>query len=186
MMRATQPGRTDGAHADRPPGESRLGPTIMTGVLLGIGIAGFIDESVFHQLLQWHNFYWATDQGGRILSDGLFHVASTLILLWGTLRVWRDRASAAPPRSRALLGGILIGAGGFNTYDGVVQHVMLHLHLVNEHVCAVPLDPNNSILSCRADIPYEVVWIAVGGAILLAGIVVARQARSRRVTLPPV
>ena len=183
-MGATRTGRSGGSRAALPQGEPRLGPAIVTGVLLGIGIAGFIDESVFHQLLQWHNFYWATDQGGRILSDGIFHVVTTLILLWGALRLWRDRASATLLRSRAILGGILIGAGGFNTYDGVVQHVMLHLHLVNERVCSSPMNPNNSVLSCRADLPYEVVWIAVGGAILVTGIVVARQALSRRVALP--
>lgn len=166
--------RVDSKRVDR-----RLGPAIVTGVLLGIGIAGFVDESIFHQLLQWHNFYWATDQSGRILSDGLFHIGSTLVLLWGVGRMWRDRASATPPHSQALLGGILSGAGGFNTYDGVVQHVLLHLHLVNEHVCPSPLDPHNSILSCRADIPYEVVWIVVGVAVLVAGIVLTRQAFSR-------
>jgi len=47
---------------------------------LGISIAGFVDESIFHQLLQWHSFYWAaTDEQGRILSDGLFHIDSTLL-----------------------------------------------------------------------------------------------------------
>jgi len=56
------------------------GPLLRTGILLGIGIAGFVDEALFHQLLQWHTFYWATDQHGRILSDGLFHIASTLAL----------------------------------------------------------------------------------------------------------
>jgi len=183
-MGATRTGRSGGSGAAPPLGDPRLGPAIVTGVLLGIGIAGFIDESVFHQLLQWHNFYWATDQGGRILSDGIFHVVSTLILLWGALRLWRDRTSATLLRSRAILGGILIGAGGFNTYDGVVQHVMLHLHLVNERVCSSPMNLNNSVLSCRADLPYEVVWIAVGGAILVTGIVVARQALSPRVALP--
>jgi len=30
----------------------RLGAAIVTGFLVGIGIAGFIDESIFHQLLQ--------------------------------------------------------------------------------------------------------------------------------------
>lgn len=70
------------------PNRAGVGSPIFTGILLGIGIAGFIDESVFHQLLQWHAFYWATDQHGRILSDGLFHVLSTLVLLWGTLRLW--------------------------------------------------------------------------------------------------
>ena len=58
-METTRPGRVPGAGLDR--AAPRLGPAIGTGVLLGIGIAGFVDESVFHQLLQWHNFYWATD-----------------------------------------------------------------------------------------------------------------------------
>ncbi len=179
-MATTRTGRDGVPDTDIERADRRLGPAILTGVLLGIGIAGFIDESLFHQLLQWHNFYWATDQRGRILSDGLFHVGSTLILLWGAWRLWRDRASWTPAHSRAILGGILIGAGGFNTYDGVVQHVILHFHLVNEHVCPAPMDPNNSILSCRADIPFEVVWIVVGAAVLAAGIVVARQALARR------
>ncbi len=169
--------------AEASAGISRLSPVIFTGVLLGIGIAGFVDESIFHQLLQWHNFYWATDQQGRILSDGLFHVGSMLVLLWGVWRLWRDHARWTPPHTRALLGSILAGAGGFNTYDGVVQHVILHLHLVNEHVCASPLDPNNSILSCRADIPYEVVWIVGGTVVLVMGIVIARQAVARRAAI---
>ena len=180
-METTRADRVTGADLDR--AAPRLRPAVVTGVLLGIGIAGFIDESVFHQLLQWHTFYWATDQRGRILSDGLFHVGSTLILLWGAWRLWRDRASWAPWHSRAILGGILVGVGGFNTYDGVVQHVLLHLHLVNEHVCSVPQDPNNSILSCRADIPYEVVWIVLSVAVLVAGILVARQALVRRASV---
>jgi len=167
-----------GAPARPGRGVGRLGPVVFTGVLLGIGIAGFIDESIFHQLLQWHNFYWATDERGRILSDGLFHVGSTLVLLWGVWRLWRDRARWTRPHARAILGGILVGAGGFNAYDGIVQHVILHLHLVNEHVCPSPMDPNNSILSCRADISYEVVWIGVGVVVLAAGVVVVRQAFS--------
>jgi uncharacterized membrane protein len=77
--------------------------------------------------------------------------------------------------SRAILGGILLGAGGFNTYDGIVQHVILHFHLVDEHVCTIPTDPNNSILNCRADIPYEIVWILVGVLILGAGVALTRR-----------
>lgn len=154
-------------------GRARSGSPIVTGILLGIGIAGFIDESVFHQLLQWHNFYWATDPHGRIVSDGLFHVVSTLVLLWGTLRLWFD---AAQP-GRALLAGILMGAGGFNGYDGIVQHVLLHLHLVNEHVCAIPDSVANSIGTCPADIPYEIVWITVALLVFLAGFLLRRRTR---------
>ncbi len=167
--------RTPGAYEDRAAETRRTGRSaLVTGLLLGVGIAGFIDETVFHQLLQWHNLYWATDQHGRILSDGIFHTVSTLLLLAGTLRLWLDRAAAS--RRVTVIGAILIGLGGFNAYDGVVQHVMLHLHLVNEHVCAVPRSPDNSILNCRADIPYEVAWIGVALLILLAGLVLSRRA----------
>ena len=103
-MATTRTGRgSSGPGADSHHAGSRLGLAIVTGVLLGIGIAGFIDESLFHQLLQWHNFYWATDERGRILSDGLFHVGSTLVLLWGVWRLWRDRASWTRPHARAIL-----------------------------------------------------------------------------------
>jgi uncharacterized membrane protein len=151
-------------------GGGRIGSAILTGVLLGIGIVGFLDETIFHQLLQWHSFYWHTDAHGRILSDGLFHALSTSILLLGSYRLWRDRSSATPSRSSAILAGILVGGGGFNTYDGVVQHVILHFHLVNEHVCPV-LNADNSVATCTSDIPYEIAWIAVGGAVLVGGIV---------------
>lgn len=159
--------RGDGTAAT--PRVSRAGdrPTspLLTGILLGVGIIGFLDEAVFHQLLQWHTFYWDTDQHGRILSDGLFHVFSTLVLLVGTFRLWFGTL----PDPRCLLAGILIGAGGFNAYDGIVQHLLLHLHLVNERVCPAP-ERGNSILTCHADIPFEVAWIALGLLILGAGI----------------
>ncbi len=151
----------------------RPGAALFTGILLGIGIVGFIDETMFHQLLQWHNFYWATDEHGRILSDGLFHAISTLVLLWGTFRLW-NRETGSYPRS-SLLGGILIGGGGFNAYDGIIQHLVLHLHLVNERVCPVPQSGDNSILTCPADLPYEVVWILLGLAIVAYGVVLSRR-----------
>src|SRR5919205_4327922 len=156
-MEPTRADRVPGADLDR--AAPRLRPAVVTGVLLGIGIAGFIDESVFHQLLQWHTFYWNTDQRGRILSDGLFHVFSTLLLLWGALRLWRGRDTWAPPYRYAIVAAILIGAGGFNLYDGIVQHAILHFHLVNELVCSSPASSRDTILGiCRNDLPYEVVF----------------------------
>jgi uncharacterized membrane protein len=166
----TRMGDSTGSH--RP----ALGSAILTGLLLGVGIAGFIDETIFHQLLQWHNFYWGTTQFWRIFSDGVFHLVTTLLLLWGTFRLWRDPYSTDSIRSKAVLGGLLVGLGGFNTYDGVVQHVILHFHLVNEYVCANP-QANNSIGSCPADIPYEIVWISMGLIVIAIGAVIWRHAR---------
>jgi hypothetical protein len=31
--------------------------SIWSGVLAGVGLVAFIDETVFHQLLHWHHFY---------------------------------------------------------------------------------------------------------------------------------
>ena len=30
---------------------------VLSGGLLGLGVAAFVDETVFHQLLHWHHFY---------------------------------------------------------------------------------------------------------------------------------
>jgi len=86
---STHPTHIQGASSESQINRKQARSVLFTGILIGIGIAGFLDETIFHQLLQWHAFYWATDQHGRILSDGLFHLFSTLLLLWGLLRVWR-------------------------------------------------------------------------------------------------
>ena len=31
--------------------------TVFSGVLVGVGVAGFVDETVFHQILHRHHFY---------------------------------------------------------------------------------------------------------------------------------
>ena len=154
---------------------------LFTGILIGIGIAGFIDETLFHQLVQWHTFYWGTDEHGRILSDGFFHLFSTLLLLWGLLRVWRGRARWERASGSLLVAGILLGAGGFNFYDGIVQHAVLHLHLVNEHVCPKGMTQgNNSLATCPQDIPYEIVWDIVGFIVLLAGFFLWQRNKPRK------
>ncbi|MBA2679350.1 MAG: DUF2243 domain-containing protein [Ktedonobacteraceae bacterium] len=149
---------------------------LFTGILLGIGIAAFIDETLLHQLLQWHTFYWYTDQRGRILSDGLFHAFSTLLLLWGTLRLWRGRDAWNPFNRNAITAAILMGIGGFNLYDGIVQHVILRLHIVNELVCSSPLSQQQTFLGiCTNDIPYEIVFDLIALIVLGAGILLWRR-----------
>lgn len=71
----------DGISSSQDRQEGRPSSALFTGVLLGVGIIGFADEALLHQILQWHAFYWGTDQHARILSDGLFHVGSTALLI---------------------------------------------------------------------------------------------------------
>ena len=56
----------------------------LPGLLLGVGLGGFVDGIVLHQILQWHHLltsegsYPATTVAGleaNTLADGLFHAA---------------------------------------------------------------------------------------------------------------
>ncbi len=126
------------------------------GVLLGIGVIGTLDEVVLHQLLQWHNFYVHTTSYWRIVSDGIFHLVSSALLVIGALLLWaRGYQLGAPGEGRALLAGLLLGMGGFNLYDGIIQHKILQLHPVREGVANI--------------VPYDLAFNGVALALLLAG-----------------
>ena len=130
-------------------------------LLVGVGLAGTIDEVVLHQLLHWHHFYDRSTTAVGLVSDGLFHLFSTGALALGLyLHVRRrDRADA-----RAW-GGVLVGAGGFNLYDAVVQHKLLRLHQVRPGVSDL--------------LPYDLVFTLVSLAVLLAGFALLRRASRR-------
>jgi uncharacterized membrane protein len=118
------------------------------GILLGVGLGGFVDGIVLHQLLQWHHMLTSTDTdrigiryypantvpGLRMNTvwDGLFHVLAWLFVLGGLgllySRVTRDRRTAWT--SRALWGWILVGWGVFNLVEGVIDHEILGVHHV--------------------------------------------------------
>jgi uncharacterized membrane protein len=132
------------------------------GILVGIGIAGTLDEVVLHQLLAWHHFYDRSTPAVGLLSDGLFHLFSTVVLVVGIIQlVERRRTTPDPPR--LALAGILLGAGGFNLYDGTVQHKLLGLHQVREGV------PDN--------LPYDLAFLAIAATLALAGALLLRRTR---------
>ena len=145
--------------ANEEPNRSLLGPA----VLVGIGVAGSLDEIVLHQLLRWHHFYDRGSQAAGLIADGIFHLGSTAALVIGlVLLVQRWHTGRGPLRQA--VAGILVGAGGFNLYDGTIQHKLLGLHQVRAGV------PNN--------LPYDLVFIAIAAVVLLAGLLLLRVAGS--------
>ena len=70
-----------------PGGVGRSGPVpVAPGLLLGIGLGGFVDGILLHQILQWHHMLTATDRypsstivglEANTLADGLFHAVTT-------------------------------------------------------------------------------------------------------------
>ena len=114
----------------------------MAGLLLGVGLGGFFDGIVLHQILQWHHllsshgdFSVDTVAGLRVNTfwDGLFHAttyAATvagLVLLWSAARqphaVWSPKLG---------VGLFLMGWGSFNLVEGTIDHHILTIHHVNE------------------------------------------------------
>ena len=88
--------------------------TIWSGVLAGAGLAAFIDETVFHQLLHWHHFYDGSTLAVGLFSDGLFHAGGFTALVVG-LFLLADvvrRGGFVPKR---WWGALLLGAGGFSS-----------------------------------------------------------------------
>src|SRR3954468_5989346 len=68
-----------------------------SGALAGVGLAAFVDEAVFHQLLHWHHFYDGGGPGARLRSRRLLPPPRRR---GGGARTVPLRRPAAPARPR--------------------------------------------------------------------------------------
>ena len=136
---------------------------LVSGLLLGLGTAGAVDEIVFHQLLHWHHFYDRSTTAAGLVSDGLLHAGTWSATVAGLalLADVRRRRSFTPA---AWWGAVLVGAGAFQTWDGVVQPKLLRLHQVRYDVDLTG---------------YDLLWTGAGVVVLLAGAVLLLRSRSR-------
>ncbi|WP_247728783.1 DUF2243 domain-containing protein [Halovivax limisalsi] len=116
----------------------RSQPLVKAGVVLGIGLGGFVDGIVLHQILQVHHMVSSrvapTDLAGmevNVLADGIFHAATYLFTIAGIVLLYRAwQSPSAPVSGRTLFGSVLMGFGLFNVVEGVVNHHLLALHRV--------------------------------------------------------
>ena len=115
-------------------------PLTTTSIIIGIGIGGFIDGIVLHQLLQWHemlsNKIPPTDYVSKSVNmfwDGIFHAFTLIVTFVGIILLWKLTGRRDINRSRNLFaGGLWLGWGLFNIIEGVVDHHLLKLHNVKE------------------------------------------------------
>jgi uncharacterized membrane protein len=134
------------------------------GILLGVGLAAFVDEIVLHRLLQRHYFHDAAASGIGLVSDGLFHAFGWFAPVFGLVMA----ADASRRRSfdgRLAASGTLLGAGLFQLYDGVVQHRLLGLHRIR-------YGPDTVL--------HDRTWNAVAMLLVAAGCGLALAALQRR------
>jgi len=149
------------------------------GLLLGVGLGGFVDGIVLHQILQWHHLLSSTDSDraglatypvdtvaglqANTLADGLFHAGSFVAVIAGlVLLTGRTSRGSRPWASRALWGWVLAGWGVFNLVEGLVNHHLLGIHHVRagEHEAL-----------------YDVGFLVFGALLVACGWLIQRSAR---------
>lgn len=115
-------------------------PLIAAGTLLGIGMGGFVDGILFHQILQLHNMLSATRPPTTLVNveinmvwDGLFHALTWTMTALGLALLWRAGERPDVPWSRrTFVGSLPLGWGLFNLVEGIVDHYLLNIHHVYE------------------------------------------------------
>ena len=113
--------------------------SLWAAVLVGVGVMAAVDEIVFHQLLQWHHFFDQSTPMIGILSDGILHAAELVILVAGFLWIVR-LARRGALALRWAWAGLFLGLGGFQLFDGIVDHKLLRLHQIRYEVELLPYD----------------------------------------------
>lgn len=146
-------------------GLSSRGPTRAPGLLLGVGLGGFVDGIVIHQLFQWHHM--VSDTGdhpvdtvagleANTLADGFFHVGAWVLVVVGLLlmlRSWQQGRLA--PSYRFQAGLLLAGWGVFNVVEGLIDHHLLGVHHVRDDL--------------GAPLSWDLGFLALGVALAVGG-----------------
>jgi uncharacterized membrane protein len=120
--------------------ETTIRPLVSAGSVMGIGLGGFVDGIVFHQLLQIHNMLSAKFPKNTIVNvevnmfwDGLFHAFTWVMVAVGVRMLWiAARRADVPWLGKVFFGGLLLGWGIFNLVEGVIDHHLLQIHHVFE------------------------------------------------------
>lgn len=140
---------------------------IATGIVLGIGQAGFFDGIVFHQLLQWHHMFSSVETEATVaglklntIGDGLFHAFDWLMVSIGIVLLWRLAKQQVQLSTQTLVGAILVGGGLFNVVEGLVDHQLLGIH---------------HLKAGANQLAYDIGFLAVGAAIAGMGWVLLRR-----------
>jgi uncharacterized membrane protein len=148
---------------------------VTAGVLLGVGLGGFFDGIVLHQLLQWHHmvsgWYPPTSLANlqfNTLWDGLFHTLTYIVTVAGVILLWRSFLRHDGRWSlRSLFGCLLLGWGGFNLADGIIDHHLLGVHHIRDD------------LTGAAQLAWDIGFLVFGALLVLVGWWLLRQDRAR-------
>ena len=146
-------------------------PLVIAGTFMGIGLGGFFDGILFHQLLQIHNMLSAKYPKTSIANmeinmfwDGLFHSLTYTMTLVGLVLLWKAGARRDVPWSgKTFLGAYFLGWGLFNFVEGIIDHHILNIHHVMES---------------HGQSMFDYLFLASGLIFIIGGWMAIRSARS--------
>ncbi|GFN33032.1 DUF2243 domain-containing protein [Paenibacillus xylaniclasticus] len=136
---------------------------LWSGVLFGFGLIAFIDEVIFHQLLHWHHFYDKSSTEAGLISDGLFHAFSWFATIASSFMLAELKRNYIFQLQR-WCGGLFLGSGIFQLYDGTIQHKLMKLHQIRYNVDSLP---------------YDVVWNITAVLLIVIGTIVTARTHNK-------
>ncbi len=154
-----------------------MSPSHLPSILYGVGLGGFVDGIVLHQILQWHHMvshveeYPMTTLAGlevNTLADGFFHIGTwVLVFLGSVLMVASWRRGRLAPSWRYHFGLLIAGWGIFNVVEGVINHQILGVHHVRDDL--------------GGPLSWDLGFLAFGAVLIVVGWLLHRAgARSMR------
>jgi uncharacterized membrane protein len=153
----------------------------LPGTILGIGLGGFVDGILLHQILQWHHMLTSADTANidigsfpattvhglqmNTLWDGFFHTVTWLAVLIG-LGILYSRITGSRGRiwsSSVLWGWILLGWGVFNVVEGIMDHHILGIH---------------HVISGEYQTLADILFLIFGALLIIGGWLIQRSGRT--------
>jgi uncharacterized membrane protein len=143
-------------------------PLTVAGTVLGIGMGGFLDGIVAHQLLQVHNMLSNRIPVNTVVNieinmfwDGLFHTLTWIATAFGLYLLFRAGATRDVVWSgKHLFGAMLFGWGLFNFVEGIIDHYILQVHFVVQRM---------------GQSAFDAAFVASGVLLMLIGRMLIRQ-----------
>ena len=155
-----QPERVE-AHNSRESRTEYASRNLLSGLLFGIGGMAFVDEVIFHQLLQWHHFYDLSTPRVGIVADGLLNSFAWFAAIGG-LFLFADLRRRSAVWMKRWVAAFFLGLGGFQLFDGIIDHKVLQTHQIRYGVELLP---------------YDLAWNLFGAVLIVIGIALLMQSK---------
>jgi len=146
-------------------------PPRTSGLLFGLGLGGFVDGIVLHQILQWHHMVSSVEGAPpttlaglevNTLADGFFHLATWVCVVAASITsiaAWR--AGRLAPNYSFHVGLVLAGWGIFNVVEGLIDHQVLGVHHVRDDL--------------GAPLGWDLGFLALGALLIVTGWLLHRR-----------